>query len=335
MCTVFKLQTDEGSKFIVGKNYDTPDPCYGMIFTNQRNIEKKALILQPEIPKQWKSSLGSITFSQVGKEFPSCGMNEAGLIVEQTTLWNTVYPDRDHRPAVKELQWIQYMLDTCATVDEVIDSLSELRVAQEAARIQYFVCDKTGDCALIEYVLGKEVIFRNEELPYPVIANDMYQTSVNYLRIHRGYGGKKELTKSSFSIDRFAITVNEIENRKDNRRIDRELEEGFFILQQSEFEQTQWQVIYQPYTKTMGYRSKRSTQLKMIHLGEFDFSEQGKSLVKDIEADQSEAFRIFSTEINDQLAKSFFTTNTLGKTVKVTEELILGFADYPETQKER
>jgi choloylglycine hydrolase len=331
MCTVFKLQTDQASKFIVGKNYDTKDPCYGMIFTNPRNIKKTALIMQPDTPKQWNSVFGSVTFSQVGKEFPSCGMNEAGLVVEQTTLWNTVYPDRDQRPAVKELQWIQYMLDTCATVDDVMRQLPELRVTQEVARIQYFVCDETGDCALIEYILGKEIIFRNAELPYPVIANDMYQTSLDYLHIHQGYGGKKEFTQSSLSIDRFVTTVHETEILKENENMDDQMELGFYVLQQSEFDQTQWKIVYLPRTKTIGYRTKESAQLKIITLGQFDFSEREKNYVKNIESDQSKEFMIYSTEINYQLAKSFFTTNILAKTVKISEEMIRRFSEYPET----
>lgn len=36
-------------------------------------------------------------------------MNEAGLVVEQTTLWSTLYPGADERPAVNELQWIRYL----------------------------------------------------------------------------------------------------------------------------------------------------------------------------------------------------------------------------------
>ncbi|HEX3047513.1 MAG TPA: linear amide C-N hydrolase [Bacillota bacterium] len=331
MCTVFKHQAFTDSSFIIGKNYDTPDPCYGMIFTNQRNLSKTALIRNPEIPKQWKSTYGSIVFSQVGKEFPSCGMNEAGLVVEQTTLWNTTYPDRDHRPALKELQWIQYMLDTTATVDEVINSLQGLRIAQADAGIQYFVCDGNGDLALIEYILGKEVVFRKNELPYPVIANDMYQTSVDYLHIHRGYGGTKEFKSSPFSIDRFVFIANELNSRIEPGRIDNEVEIGFSILQQAEFEETPWQLVYQPQEKMIWYKSKNSPQLKSLHLGQFNFSETGQSLVKDIESNQSDEFAFYSTEKNYRLAKSFFSTNRLVKAAKYSEELIREFAKYPET----
>lgn len=337
MCTVFKLQTkDDDSVFIVGKNHDTPDPCYGMVFINQRNIKKTALIIEPEIPMMWKSTWGSITFSQVGKEFPVCGMNEAGLVVEQTTLWNTTYPDRDKRPALKELQWIQYMLDTCSTVDDVINNLQKVRIAQEGSRIQFFVCDETGDTALIEYILGKEVVFHGSELPYPVIANDMYETSIDYLNIHQGYGGKKVLKESPLSIDRFAVTVNEVNRYMDgiyttvDKTVNYEVQVGFNILEKAEFEHTQWKMIYQPRTRAVWYSTKASPALKTVKLGDFDLSCDVKSLVRDIDSNQGD-FSEYSTGLNYNLAKLFFTTSVIGKATKVSEAQLIGFSKYPQT----
>ena len=59
----------------------------------------------------WVSQYGSITFNQYGKEFPTGGMNEKGLVVELMWLDGTIYPQPDERPAIGVLQWIQYQLD--------------------------------------------------------------------------------------------------------------------------------------------------------------------------------------------------------------------------------
>ncbi len=130
MCTLFQLVDQDN--FVIGKNYDVPTGT-GLLFTNHRHLQKTALILPPDTPVQWISQFGSITFSQVGKEFPVGGMNEMGLVVEQSTLWGTVYPDPDDRPAIRELQWIQFMLDTCDSVQAVLQAAQTIRIAQADA----------------------------------------------------------------------------------------------------------------------------------------------------------------------------------------------------------
>jgi penicillin V acylase-like amidase (Ntn superfamily) len=87
MCTFFRYKF--GNRCFIGKNYEVPSPCSGLIFWNPAGIKKRALIKPPEEPVEWLSKYGNITFNQVGRDFPSSGMNEKGLIVEQTILWNT------------------------------------------------------------------------------------------------------------------------------------------------------------------------------------------------------------------------------------------------------
>lgn len=47
---------------------------------------------------------------QYGRNFPTGGMNEAGLVIELMWLDGSRYPVPDARPAVDNLQWIQYNL---------------------------------------------------------------------------------------------------------------------------------------------------------------------------------------------------------------------------------
>lgn len=83
-----------------------------------------------------------MTVSQVAKEMPNGGINEAGLVVEQTTLWTSVYPEALERPAIGELQWIQLMLDTCTSVNEVIGAAGQVRIINPMSRLHYLVCDQ-------------------------------------------------------------------------------------------------------------------------------------------------------------------------------------------------
>ncbi|MGA1876174.1 MAG: linear amide C-N hydrolase [bacterium] len=141
MCTVFHVYKADDTN-VIGKSYDIKGECPLAVFINKRGVFKTAVMKPPDIPAKWESRLGSVTFNAVGFEFPVCGMNEDGLVVEQTTLWNTMYPDRDARPAIKELQWIQLMLDTCSSVHEVLDRQKEVRIAQEQSRLQFVVADR-------------------------------------------------------------------------------------------------------------------------------------------------------------------------------------------------
>ena len=69
-------------------------------------------------PFTWTSRFGSLTFNQYGREFPSGGINEKGLVVELMWLDDTRYPAPDGRGELPTLQWIQYQLDTAANVDD-------------------------------------------------------------------------------------------------------------------------------------------------------------------------------------------------------------------------
>jgi len=67
MCTFFRYKNR--ISHIVGKNYDFPSPCYGLTFWNPVGSKKRALIKPPELPVEWVSKYGNITFNQAGRDF--------------------------------------------------------------------------------------------------------------------------------------------------------------------------------------------------------------------------------------------------------------------------
>ena len=77
------------------------------------------------------------------------GMNETGLVVEVMWLQGTKYPARDERPALRELSWVQYQLDNCCTIGEVIATDSKIRITGDSAPIHYLVCDTSGNAAVL------------------------------------------------------------------------------------------------------------------------------------------------------------------------------------------
>ena len=149
---------ERGGERVVGKSYDW-HMGQGLVIVNKRGVAKQSLPAKPgDRPAQWLSRHASVTFNQYGREFPAGGMNDAGLVVEVMWLDSSEYERPDKRPTLNELQWIQYQLDTFATVAEMTAAAPVLRVSPVYARVHYLACDKTGACAAFEHVGGKQVV---------------------------------------------------------------------------------------------------------------------------------------------------------------------------------
>ena len=118
-CTTFFI--NKNGQIVFGRNYDWVTGA-GMVCTNQRGLYKTSMKTADGGTISWVSKYGSISFNQYGKEFPTGGMNEKGLVVELMWLDGTQYPGADNRPAVGVLQWIQYQLDNCRVIEDVIAS---------------------------------------------------------------------------------------------------------------------------------------------------------------------------------------------------------------------
>ena len=95
-CTTFCLRDD--GRILFGKNYDW-NVGDGLLVVNQRGIARQA-DMPDDRPASWVSRYGSVTFNQYGRDFPSGGMNEAGLVIELMWLEGSRYPAPDQRPAV-------------------------------------------------------------------------------------------------------------------------------------------------------------------------------------------------------------------------------------------
>jgi hypothetical protein len=174
-CTTFVIH--QKNHVLFGRNLDWLTGT-GLIMVNQRNMEKVALIDASENPARWVSKFGSVTFNQVGRDLPYGGMNEKGLVVEQMTLDNTVYPSRDNRSAIGACQWIQFQLDNYSTIEEVMNSDTLLRIVDVFSKLHFLVCDRFGHTVSIEFLQGKMVSHTGSDLPLHVLANSTYEESV-------------------------------------------------------------------------------------------------------------------------------------------------------------
>jgi len=262
-CTAFLLQGEQG-KF-VGKSYDWHHE-EALLITNKSGVVKKGFspVFWEKGP-QWISKFGSITFNQYGREFPNGGMNEAGLIVEVLWLNSSEYEAFDSRPVLNQLTWVQYQLDNFASVTEVIKSLPKHRLSPIQGKIHYFVCDKTANCAVIEWQKGKPVVHSGAELNPAAITNSTYQESLaEYQKLERASVNPPVDENSLSRFLRVAKLLKEKEASYEN---------AFDILKAVEMKNlTTWNIVYDLENSTIYYRTRRNSEIRNVRMEVQHFS---------------------------------------------------------------
>lgn len=333
-CTTFFLHRN-GQK-IFGKNYDWHLGS-GMIIINQRGVFKKGLHGMGTDPVEyasWTSTYGSVTFNQYGREMPTGGMNEAGLVVHLMALYKTGYPKPDKRNPIKDLQWIQYQLDNFDTVEQVIQSNADIRILyNDVPGLHFLVADRRGNCAAIEWLNGRLVYHASETLPYKVLANNTYSDSLRYLERHQGYGGTLEIDNSRFSLDRFVRAADMLTKYR-GRSAKQGIEYAFDLLRQVAQASTQWRIVYDLESREVHFKTLSNPHRRSVRLTDFDFSCRGP--VKVIDIHSGTAGRItrhdFSDYTREQNEKTIIKAMTNTAFISdVPAEHIWRRIIYPET----
>jgi len=193
-CTTLCLV--EKGRALVGYNYDAW-ASEGLVLVNKRGTSKKSRVEQGAA--SWTARYGSVTFNQFGRDRPSSGVNEKGLMVSLMWVDGARYPPADDRPAIGFLEWIQYHLDNHASVAEVVTNAEAVRIAS-AFPLHYLFADASGDAAVIEFLDGKAVAYRGETLPVKALANSTYADSIAAFEAAKRTG---EMPTSHSSLDRF------------------------------------------------------------------------------------------------------------------------------------
>ena len=281
-CTTFCISTNY--EIVFGKNYDfqTGD---GIIFVNKKEVVKKAFT-KKGIPAEWISKFGSVTFNQYGREFPMGGMNEAGLVIELMWLDETKYPPQDDRNTVGGiLQWIQYQIDNCETIQEVIDTDKFLRIPEGAVPVHYLAADKYGNTASIEFLNGKLVAHSGGTMKFKSLTNDTYERSIEYLKNFKEFGGTDEISADRSSLNRFAIScsmLNEYSKEKNGNAVDY----GFKILNSvSQSVSTRWSIVYDIKNLIVYFLTDENANRKNIEFSGLDFNCSSPVLMIDINSD--------------------------------------------------
>lgn len=323
-CTTFLLNYN--GQLVFGRNYDWLADA-GLVCTNQRGMHKTSVKNDDGETISWTSRFGSISFNQYGKEFPTGGMNEEGLVVELMWLDGTIYPpSTDKRPAIGVLQWIQYQLDNCSTIDEVIATDTKLRISITATPLHYLIADAKGNAATIEFLNGKMQVHKGSQLPFPVLTNDTYESSV--MSKNKGtYAGNN-------SLERFSTACNMIQQYKANPGGRSLVDQSFDILKQvSQGDFTKWSIVYDISNKKIWFKTEQFPQLRLLNFSSFDFSCKKESKITDIngpeKGDISSLMVNFSKTLNQRILEKTLVQSS--SRIVLTREQKQALSGYPET----
>ncbi|MGE7921142.1 linear amide C-N hydrolase [Viridibacillus sp. NPDC093762] len=329
MSTAFQIK--QNGDYFVCKNQDVIyDGVY--LFTNQRGVRKTALMMPPTHPASWVSAFGSLTVSQIGKENPNGGINEKGLVVEQTTLWQTEYPASDVRPAINELQWIQYLLDTCSTVQEVLEAAPSIRIDQSTSKLHYLIADRSGNRAIIEFLNGKMTLYKGD-LVIPIMVNSPYEEALKEIESGKtNWSDCDEYQKNSMQR---LLTVSK-RMQENSNHVD-VIDFAFEVLNSAKREDTVFSLVYDINRMEVHAYTNRNTERKTIKMVDFDFANGSLSQSVDLQRlrakNVTEQFETYNTEFNHNAVNSFFRNPTLTAIFKweISDEMIQFLARYPDS----
>lgn len=322
-CTTFLLKNN--GELIFGRNYDW---SYGggFINTNLKGLLKTSFKVKDGKQITWVSKYGSITFNQYGKEFATGGMNEKGLVVEVMWLNETDYAKQDNRPVLQDLQWVQYQLDNCKNIDEVLATDSFIRVSTTSAPLHFLVADANGNAATIEFLNGKMIAYSNNQLSYPVLANSSYDSSLaNY---------KKGKLNKDNSIQRFSTACNMLKNYQQKNNNISPVDYSFKILQQvSQENYTQWSIVYDIKRKKIYFLTNHFKARKILDVTKIDFSCKAKPLSlnmnQSVKGNITSLLKPFSNLLNEKLIRAAIKATS--STLTVSDEEIERYIQFPST----
>lgn len=256
------------------------------------------------------------------------GMNEAGLIVEAMALSETRYPKPDHRPYLgNAMQWRQYLLDTCATVSEVIAADKKVRISHKAPGlgIHVLVLDKTGGSAVIEFLKGRMNVYTGESLPVAVSTNDTYGESLQCLRKDR-----LPAYDEGDSISRYITAAKLIQENRTGTP-DELVTAAFKTLNAVSSGRTQWRIVYDNKNMIVHFRTKTHSEIRRVDISQFDFSRSTPVKVLNVNAklsgDVTGKFSKYTYEVNRaQIGRAY-------KPYRFSNKQLDALAEFPETFK--
>lgn len=310
-CTTFCLKTQGQTVF--GKNYDWHF-ADGHLMVNKANMERRSKISD----LTWTSRYGSVTFNQYGRNSPSGGINERGVVVELMWMDSTGYPGVDERLAIGNLEWIQYQLDTADTVEDIIASDAKIRILHTDEPLHYLAADARGGVATIEFLDGALVVHRGGDLPVSALTNDTYADALGFWQ-QQGTHPSKPTQRAQAdleaphlsgngSLERFARAALWTRPKTQPKDAVAYAFEALSDLAQGS--STQWSIVYELEARRVHFKIQRGAAVAHLDLADLDFSceqaVQTVDLLHGTAGDLAPRLRDYSIDLNRDILVTAF-----------------------------
>ena len=280
-CSTIKLQ--HGKQLIYGHNLNQGDiGVPGLIFINKRGIIKKGRTWGELASKNqtdpsslfWISRYGSVSFNCFGKDFPDGGMNEAGLYIWEMSE-DADYPKNEKLPKLNQMNWMQYILDNCASLEEAIQCASSIEI--EGWGWHYFVGDVHGNTAAIAFIDDKVVVHKGEEMPVPGLFNSPYEREMELLKYYKGFGGHYVPDLNDPEVPRFVKTAVMLRDYNPSIEV---VDYGFMMLNTLRVnDDPEWSVIFDVGQQYVYFKTRQNPEIKSFSMNEIDFSNSSPTLI--------------------------------------------------------
>lgn len=277
-CSAFLIR--HNGAFLMGRNYDYMTGM-GVLMVNPPGLDKVALPYPDEECARWVSRYGSVTLNPIGREQPVEGMNEKGLVIAGLWLETTQYPTPDGRPMVDDLQWIQYMLDNCANIEEVVAAMRNVRITRQSVpKLHFFLADAGGNFAVIEFVNGQPRQYVNDEATKAFICNDTFEKSSTDLKKYTPWGGENPVMEGfrNYIPEEAVVMGADMLARYDG---DLPLNDyAFDILEKVQAPRgtpqhpeygSQWSVVYDPVNLKFAFTTLANSEIRNVDINVLDF----------------------------------------------------------------
>ena len=341
-CSTFMI--NNGKNFLIGHNLDMNIEIPGMIYINKRGLEKESISfvelfdgVADSIPKlKWVSKYGSVTYNPLGRELIDGGLNEGGLYIGEMSLnQNHQYPVYANKPKIAVALWLQYILDSFASVDEVIKFVSEVTIDGPGFNWHFFVTDKKGNQAIIEFINGKTIIHKNDNIPVKLLCNNQYSNDLDTLKLYKGFGGNRDIDLTNKSEKNRIVSGAEMLQFNKHNPAESDVNYAFDILKQLDFGITKWSIVYDVKNMKMYYRTNKDTVIKQFDFSSYDFSCKEPVMMLDINKnlrseDVRKDFIPYTKQANKAQLEKLFTDIGM-KEKKTFPKMVERFANYPET----
>ncbi|MCK4349440.1 MAG: hypothetical protein KAX13_01205 [Candidatus Krumholzibacteria bacterium] len=199
--------------------------------------------------------------------------------------------------------WVKYQLDNFSTVDEVIQSDSLIRLAEDPCH--FLVCDSSGACVSIEFLDGRLVYHTRETMPVKVLTNIPYAEALSHAQENAMLENDPE-DQSNYRFMHVSDKIGLFDPSADVTAT----EYAMGILTQTVFRpHTRWNIVFNIKSHKINFRTTESRQVWSIDFSGLDFSCGSAVKMLDVNADLSgdltNRFPDYSHDLNLKHFKSF------------------------------